>query len=43
MGRAVNLVVSCSNRKRHETAPGLAAGELVGLTYGTDCGHGWSD
>lgn len=30
MGRAVNLVVSCSNRKRYETAPGLAARELVG-------------
>jgi hypothetical protein len=30
MDRAVNLVVSCSNRKRHETAPGLAAGELDG-------------
>ena len=30
MGRAVNLVVSCSNRKRHETAPGLAASELDG-------------
>jgi hypothetical protein len=28
MGRAVNLVVSCSNRKRYETAPGLAAGAL---------------
>ena len=30
MGRAVNLVVSCSNRKRYETAPGLAVRELVG-------------
>ena len=30
MGHAVNLVVSCSNRKRYETAPGLAAHELVG-------------
>ncbi len=30
MGRAVNLVVSCSNRKRYETAPGLAASELDG-------------
>ncbi len=27
---AVNLVVSCSNRKRYGTAPGLAAHELVG-------------
>jgi hypothetical protein len=30
MGRAVNLVVSCSNRKRYETAPGLAAHKLAG-------------
>ncbi len=30
MGRAVNLVVSCTNRKRYETAPGLAAHELAG-------------
>jgi len=30
MVRAVNLVVSCSNRKRHEIAPGLAASELDG-------------
>ena len=30
MGRAVNLVVSCSNRKRYETAPGLSAYELAG-------------
>jgi hypothetical protein len=30
MVRAVNLVVSCSNRKRHETAPGLTASELDG-------------
>jgi hypothetical protein len=30
MGHAVNLVVSCSNRKRYETAPGLAVRELVG-------------
>ena len=30
MGLAVNLVVSCSNRKRYGTAPGLAAHELVG-------------
>jgi len=30
MGRAVNLVVSCSNRKRYETAPGLSAHELAG-------------
>ncbi|WP_348261784.1 hypothetical protein P8935_18515 [Telmatobacter sp. DSM 110680] len=30
MGRAVNLVVSCSSRKRYETAPGLAVRELVG-------------
>ncbi len=30
MGRAVNLVVSCTNRKRYETASGLAAHELVG-------------
>lgn len=30
MGHAVNLVVSCSNRKRYETAPGLAVRDLVG-------------
>jgi hypothetical protein len=30
LGVAVNLVVSCSNRKRFETAPGLAAHELGG-------------
>lgn len=30
MGRAVNLVVSCTNRKRYETASGLAAHQLVG-------------
>lgn len=30
MGRAVNLVVSCTNRKRHGTAPGLAAHQLAG-------------
>jgi hypothetical protein len=30
MGCAVNLVVSCSNRKRQKTAPGLAASELDG-------------
>jgi hypothetical protein len=30
LGHAVNLVVSCSNRKRYGTAPGLAAHELVG-------------
>ena len=30
MGRAVNLVVSCTNRKRYEAAPGLAAHRLVG-------------
>ena len=30
MRRAVNLVVSCSNRKRYETASGLAAHQLVG-------------
>ena len=30
MHRAVNLVLSCSNRKRYETAPGLAAHKLVG-------------
>jgi hypothetical protein len=30
LGLAVNLVVSCSNRKRYGTAPGLAAHELVG-------------
>ena len=30
MGRAVNLVVSCSNRKRHDPAPDLAAHKLGG-------------
>lgn len=30
MGRAVNLVVSCTNRKRYETASGLTAHRLVG-------------
>jgi len=30
MGRAVNLVVSCSNRKRYETSPRLAAHKLAG-------------
>jgi hypothetical protein len=30
MGQAVNLVVSCTNRKRYETALGLAAHQLVG-------------
>ena len=30
MGRAVNLVVSCTNRKRFEPASGLAAHRLVG-------------
>ena len=30
MGRAVNLVVSCTSRKRYEAAPGLAAHRLVG-------------
>ena len=30
MGRTVNLVVSCTNRKRYEAAPGLAAQSLVG-------------
>jgi hypothetical protein len=35
MVHAVNLVVSCSNRKRYETAPGLAAHELVGFDVQT--------
>lgn len=30
MGRAINLVVSCTNRKRYEPVPGLAAHRLVG-------------
>lgn len=30
MRRAINLVVSCTNRKRYETAPGLTARRLVG-------------
>lgn len=30
MGRAVNLVVSCTNRKRYEPASGLAAHRLAG-------------
>lgn len=30
MGRAINLVVSCTNRKRYEPASGLAAHRLVG-------------
>ena len=35
MGHAVNLVVSCSNRKRYETAPGLAVTSWLDLTSKT--------
>ncbi len=35
MGRAINLVVSCTNRKRYEPAPGLAAHRLVGADMPT--------
>lgn len=42
MGRAVNLVVSCTNRKRYETAPGLSVRQLVGPDVQTRL-RAWKD